>query len=94
VEAKELEFVVADITFKNDKFPPEGFFDIFVDLGPVPYQHYDLSQSGTTRSFRSYRAAHCKSRGGRSARSRERGAGRHGQHGAGFTQDVSLSVVR
>lgn len=63
-------------------------FDTSDDLGPIPYQPYDLLQSGTTRSSRSYRATHCNSRDGRLARPRERDAGRHEHYGARFTQDA------
>jgi hypothetical protein len=77
VDANELLFILADITFKNQDFQCEGFFGTFDDLGPVPYEHYYLARSGTT----SYPAALCKSRDGSLARLRERGAGLHGQYG-------------
>ena len=42
-DATELEFVVADITFRKEDLPSEGSFGTFDDLGPVPYGHYDFA---------------------------------------------------
>jgi hypothetical protein len=52
VEAKELEFVVVDITFKNDNFPSDGFLPTLRPLTISNHQIIQIVSSSTLQVSR------------------------------------------